>query len=65
MARLAFQRARTEENKRQRAAALVEAARYGPRPLVRALLLPRDAAPGQNGERTDADTDRFRTSAHY
>jgi RND superfamily putative drug exporter len=38
---------------------------YGPRPLVRALLLPRDTAPGQNGERADADTDRFRTSAHY
>ena len=37
---------------------------YGPRPLVRALLLPRDDSPGRNGEA--ADTDRFRTSApHY
>jgi len=37
---------------------------YGPRPVVRALLLPRDDAPGRNGE--TADTDRFRTSApHY
>jgi putative drug exporter of the RND superfamily len=38
---------------------------YGPRPLVRALLLPKDeSSPGRNGE--TADTDRFRMSApHY
>jgi len=37
---------------------------YGPRPLVRALLLAKDeSSPGGNGE--SADTDRFRTSAPH
>ena len=40
---------------------------YGPRPVVRALLLPKNDSPGSNGEAAgSADTDRFRTSApHY